>query len=66
MLSEIVTSVGSIGPEFNRSEGRAYFTVGERITNAADLIDLSREFGEQAFSMGRRRWVVRAQCAPRS
>lgn len=59
MSTEVITSTGSLGPDFNRSEGRAYFNVPERMHSYNELKDLVGDFSSEAMQRGRRRWVVR-------
>ena len=59
-MSEIITSAGSVGIDYNRSEGRVYQTLDCVVESASVLADTFSELKEEAFTRGRRRWVLRA------
>lgn len=59
-MSEFITSAGSVGADYNRSEGRAYFTEGEVICHPQLVRERFDDLRVEALSRGRRRWVYRA------
>lgn len=67
-----VSSTGTAGePDFNRSEGRAYFTTNERFTSVQKLLTTYHDFEHEAFHppldqperTARRRSVFRTRCS---
>lgn len=63
MAQTEITSTGKIGLDLERSDGRAYLTMSEIVTNPADLISAYAELAEQSEQHGRRRMVLRARCS---
>lgn len=59
-MSEMVTSAGQVGFDFNRSEGRAYATLDWVVNSGAEFRKIFEDFGMEAQRRGRRRWVLRA------
>lgn len=59
-MSEFITSAGSVGADYNRSEGRAYLTEGEVICHPQLVRERFDDLRVEALNRGRRRWVYRA------
>lgn len=58
-LEGFITSAGQVGPDFHRSDGRAYLIIDERVIDPNSLLVKIREFSSTANSAGRRRWAAR-------
>lgn len=63
MAQAEITSTGKIGMDLERSDGRAYLTMSEIVTNPDDLILAYTDLSEQSEQYGRRRKVLRARCS---
>lgn len=63
MSSVEVINTGVLGPDFNRSYGRAYLNAEERVDSVSGLQDLYQKFQTDALEKGRRRTVVRVRCS---
>lgn len=58
-MNEIITSTGTVGADYNRSEGRAYLTE-ERVLNCLEtVLERFEDLRAEALAQGRRRWVFR-------
>lgn len=63
--TEIITSTGEAGvADLNRSEGRAYLTVENTVSDPAELVSAYNSLLESSTALGRRRTVLRARCSP--
>ena len=58
-MNEIITSTGSIGTDYHRSEGRAYHTEGSVVASLNKALNGVFKLQEGALQYGRRRWVWR-------
>ncbi len=60
MAVELITSTGKLGADFDRSDGRAYLNVSDRVNHVRGFLDVKKDFDMQALEQGRRRSVIRA------
>ncbi len=63
MAQTEITSTGKIGMDLERSDGRAYLTMSEIITNPEDLMSAYTDLSKQSEQYRRRRKVLRARCS---
>ncbi len=59
MISEIITSAGSVGLDLYRSDGRAYKTQEKIYSNPEKLLGDLEDMNRTSRELGRRRWVLR-------
>ena len=63
-IEGFVISAGQRGPDFHRSDGRAYLIIDQRVTDPDLLLETYSEFSSTANKAGRRRWVAKFRATP--